>query len=155
MGMHPIPRHRLVIASHRSRTSRTVTDDRSLLKRNLEMLQELGAVDHSNNYKRDFEGLFLGTTQEFYRNESLTFLSQNTVEGRRRRQRQQYPIRNSSSTLWTSWSRIRRSTTTTRRTTRTTATNNNNNNNNGAFFIIPNYLKLTFCWKNEIASNCF
>lgn len=56
-----------------------LTDDRTLLKSNLGMLQELGSADNSNIYERDFEGLFLGTTQEFYRNESLTYLSKNSA----------------------------------------------------------------------------
>mmetsp|Transcript_21659 Transcript_21659/g.32070 ORF Transcript_21659/g.32070 Transcript_21659/m.32070 type:complete len:196 (-) Transcript_21659:2424-3011(-) len=43
------------------------------------MLLELGAADNSNVYERDFEGIFLGTTQEFYRLESLSYLSRNTA----------------------------------------------------------------------------
>jgi len=39
----------------------------------------LGQADYSNVYERDFESLFLGTTQEFYRLESLSYLSQNTA----------------------------------------------------------------------------
>lgn len=56
-----------------------LTDDRSLLKQNLGMLLELGQADSSSVYERDFEGIFLGTTQEFYRLESLSYLSQNTA----------------------------------------------------------------------------
>eukprot|EP00543_Licmophora_paradoxa_P017706 CAMPEP_0202461442 /NCGR_PEP_ID=MMETSP1360-20130828/49427_1 /ASSEMBLY_ACC=CAM_ASM_000848 /TAXON_ID=515479 /ORGANISM="Licmophora paradoxa, Strain CCMP2313" /LENGTH=648 /DNA_ID=CAMNT_0049083485 /DNA_START=10 /DNA_END=1956 /DNA_ORIENTATION=+ len=56
-----------------------VTDDISLLKANLGMLLELGQADYSNVYERDFEVLFLGTTQDFYAQESLTYLSQNTA----------------------------------------------------------------------------
>eukprot|EP00559_Dactyliosolen_fragilissimus_P002965 CAMPEP_0184861696 /NCGR_PEP_ID=MMETSP0580-20130426/6316_1 /TAXON_ID=1118495 /ORGANISM="Dactyliosolen fragilissimus" /LENGTH=668 /DNA_ID=CAMNT_0027359281 /DNA_START=578 /DNA_END=2584 /DNA_ORIENTATION=- len=56
-----------------------LTDDRSLLKSNLTMLQELGDADDSNVYERDFENIFLGTTQEFYRNESTSFISTNTA----------------------------------------------------------------------------
>lgn len=56
-----------------------LTDDRSLLKANISMLLELGRADFSNVYERDFERLFLGTTQEFYRNESLTYLSSNSA----------------------------------------------------------------------------
>ena len=56
-----------------------LTDDRTLLKQNLGMLLELGAADASNVYERDFETLFLGTTQEFYHRESLDFLSKNTA----------------------------------------------------------------------------
>jgi len=51
----------------------------SLLKANLSMLLELGSADGSNVYERDFEELFLGTTQEFYRLESLSYLSNNTA----------------------------------------------------------------------------
>lgn len=56
-----------------------LTDDRSLLKANLGMLLELGQADYSNVYERDFETQFLGTTQDFYRQESLQYLSQNTA----------------------------------------------------------------------------
>ena len=56
-----------------------LTDDRTLLKQNISMLLELGAADASNVYERDFETLFLGTTQEFYHRESLDFLSKNTA----------------------------------------------------------------------------
>jgi len=56
-----------------------LTDDRTLLKQNISMLLELGAADSSNVYERDFETLFLGTTQEFYHRESLDFLSKNTA----------------------------------------------------------------------------
>lgn len=56
-----------------------VTDDRSLLKANISMLIELGRADFSNVYERDFERAFLGTTQEFYTNESLTYLSCNSA----------------------------------------------------------------------------
>ena len=56
-----------------------LTDDRSLLKANLAMLLELGHADGSNVFERDFEGTFLGTTQEFYQLESLDYLSKNTA----------------------------------------------------------------------------
>ncbi|KAI2498715.1 cullin-like protein [Fragilaria crotonensis] len=56
-----------------------LTDDRSLLKANLGMLLELGQADYSNVYERDFETQFLGTTQEFYAQESLAYLSENTA----------------------------------------------------------------------------
>mmetsp|Transcript_23480 Transcript_23480/g.26759 ORF Transcript_23480/g.26759 Transcript_23480/m.26759 type:complete len:764 (+) Transcript_23480:117-2408(+) len=56
-----------------------LTDDRSLLKANLAMLQQLGAADGSNVYERDFDGIFIGTTQEFYRNESSLFLAENSA----------------------------------------------------------------------------
>ena len=56
-----------------------LTDDRSLLKANLGMLLELGQADSSNVYELAFEGIFLGSTQEFYRTESLSYLSQNTA----------------------------------------------------------------------------
>ncbi|CAB9522036.1 Cullin-3 [Seminavis robusta] len=56
-----------------------LTDDRSLLKASINMLLELGRADFSNVYERDFDRLFLGTTQEFYRNESLSYLSQNSA----------------------------------------------------------------------------
>lgn len=56
-----------------------LTDDRSLLKANLGMLLELGQADYSNVYERDFESLFLSTTQEFYRQESLGYLAENSA----------------------------------------------------------------------------
>jgi len=56
-----------------------LTEDISLLKDNLTMLLELGQTDGSNIYERDFEEMFLGTTQEFYRLESLSYLSRNTA----------------------------------------------------------------------------
>lgn len=56
-----------------------LTDDRSLLKASINMLLELGRADFSNVYERDFDRLFLGTTQEFYRNESLSYLSCNSA----------------------------------------------------------------------------
>lgn len=55
------------------------TDDRSLLKANLAMLLELGQADCSSVYERDFEQLFLPSTAEFYRLESLSYLSRNTA----------------------------------------------------------------------------
>uniref|UniRef100_A0A7S3PYP2 Cullin family profile domain-containing protein n=1 Tax=Chaetoceros debilis TaxID=122233 RepID=A0A7S3PYP2_9STRA len=56
-----------------------LTDDRTLLKANLTMLQQLGMADHSNVYERDFDGVFLGTTQEFYQNESSAYLAENSA----------------------------------------------------------------------------
>jgi cullin 3 len=56
-----------------------LTDDRSLLKQSLGMLLELGQADSSSVYERDFEAIFLGSTQEFYRLESLSYLSRNTA----------------------------------------------------------------------------
>jgi len=56
-----------------------LTDDRTLIKDNLAMLQELGAADNCNVYEKDFDGVFLGTTQEFYRNESSSYLAVNTA----------------------------------------------------------------------------
>ena len=56
-----------------------LTEDISLLKDNLSMLLELGQTDGSNIYERDFEDIFLGATQEFYRLESLSYLSKNTA----------------------------------------------------------------------------
>lgn len=69
----------LLLSAIASERAGLLTDDRSLLKANLGMLLELGQADYSNVYERDFETLFLGTTQEFYRQESLGYLSQNTA----------------------------------------------------------------------------
>eukprot|EP00531_Pseudo-nitzschia_arenysensis_P009425 CAMPEP_0116126978 /NCGR_PEP_ID=MMETSP0329-20121206/6606_1 /TAXON_ID=697910 /ORGANISM="Pseudo-nitzschia arenysensis, Strain B593" /LENGTH=762 /DNA_ID=CAMNT_0003621069 /DNA_START=265 /DNA_END=2553 /DNA_ORIENTATION=+ len=56
-----------------------LTDDRSVLKKTLGMLLELGQSDGSNVYEGDFETLFLAQTQEFYRIESQGYLSQNSA----------------------------------------------------------------------------
>jgi cullin 3 len=56
-----------------------LTDDRTILKQIVSMLLELGKADCSNVYETDFETPFLGRTQEFYRVESLSFLSRNTA----------------------------------------------------------------------------
>jgi cullin 3 len=66
----------VVIASERDGF---LTDDRTLAKSIISMLLQLGASDNSNVYERDFEAIFLGTTQEFYRNESSTYLSVNSA----------------------------------------------------------------------------
>jgi len=69
----------LLLSAIADERSGLLTDDRSKLKANLGMLLELGQADYSNVYERDFESLFLGTTQEFYRLESLSYLSRNTA----------------------------------------------------------------------------
>lgn len=69
----------LLLNAIASERSGLLTDDRTLLKSNLGMLLELGQADFSNVYERDFEQVFLGTTQEFYRLESLSYLSRNTA----------------------------------------------------------------------------
>mmetsp|Transcript_35919 Transcript_35919/g.107315 ORF Transcript_35919/g.107315 Transcript_35919/m.107315 type:complete len:811 (-) Transcript_35919:515-2947(-) len=69
----------LLLRAIASERAGLLTDDRTLLKSNLGMLLELGSADGSNVYERDFESLFLGTTQEFYRLESLDYLSRNTA----------------------------------------------------------------------------
>lgn len=55
------------------------TEDITYLKENLIMLLEVGQADNSNIYELDFEELFLGRTQEFYRHESLDYLSKNSA----------------------------------------------------------------------------
>jgi cullin 3 len=69
----------LLLNSIASERSGLLTEDRSLLKANLGMLLELGQADNSSVYERDFEAHFLGTTQEFYAQESLSYLSVNTA----------------------------------------------------------------------------
>ena len=69
----------LLMSAIASERAGLLTDDRSLLKNNLGMLLELGQADSSSVYERDFEGIFLGTTQEFYRVESMDYLSRNTA----------------------------------------------------------------------------
>jgi len=56
-----------------------LTDDRTLIKDNLTMLQQLGSADNGDVYEKDFDDIFLGTTQEFYRNESSSYLAVNTA----------------------------------------------------------------------------
>ncbi|KAL3924372.1 MAG: hypothetical protein SGILL_001087 [Bacillariaceae sp.] len=56
-----------------------LTDDRTVLKQVLSMLLELGQADSSNVYEQDFEQPFLGGTGDFYRVESLGYLSRNTA----------------------------------------------------------------------------
>mmetsp|Transcript_12084 Transcript_12084/g.34989 ORF Transcript_12084/g.34989 Transcript_12084/m.34989 type:complete len:772 (+) Transcript_12084:120-2435(+) len=69
----------LLLTTIASERAGLLVDDRSLLKANLGMLMELGQADSSNVYERHFETIFLGTTQEFYRLESLDYLSRNTA----------------------------------------------------------------------------
>jgi len=69
----------LLLSAISSERAGLLTEDISLLKSNLSMLLELGQTDGSNIYERDFELLFLGTTQEFYRLESLSYLSKNSA----------------------------------------------------------------------------
>ena len=69
----------LLLQSIASERAGYVLDDRSLIKANLTMLQQLGSADGSNVYERDFEGSFLANTQEFYRNESSSFLAENSA----------------------------------------------------------------------------
>lgn len=68
----------LLLAAIASERAGLLTDDRTLLKANIDMLLALGGADGSSVYERDFESVFLGTTQEFYRLESLSYLSRNT-----------------------------------------------------------------------------
>ena len=69
----------LLMSAIASERDGLLTDDRSLLKANLGMLLELGQADSSSVYEKDFEQLFLTTTAEFYRLESLSYLSRNTA----------------------------------------------------------------------------
>ena len=55
-------------------------EERNLIKQCIMMLIELGRADYSVAvYEQDFEVLFLCTTQEYYSNESLQYLSQTTA----------------------------------------------------------------------------
>ena len=69
----------LLLTAIASERAGLLTDDRSLLKANIGMLLELGQGNFSNVYERDFESVFLGTTQEFYRQESLAYIGQNSA----------------------------------------------------------------------------
>jgi cullin 3 len=69
----------LLLTAIASERAGLLIDDRTLLKTNISMLLALGQADFSNVYERDFENVFLGTTQEFYRLESLEFLSNNSA----------------------------------------------------------------------------
>jgi cullin 3 len=61
-------------------TNSTYNEERNLIKQCIIMLIELGRADYSVAvYQQDFELLFLCTTQEFYANESLQYLSQATA----------------------------------------------------------------------------
>jgi cullin 3 len=57
----------------------SLTDDRTVLKQIVAMLLELGQADSSNVYEHDFETPFLARTQEFYRTNSLDYLSRNSA----------------------------------------------------------------------------
>ncbi len=79
---HPQVKERatdLLMATIASERNGLLTDDRSVLKKTLGMLLELGQSDGSNVYEGDFETLFLAQTQEFYRIESQGYLSQNSA----------------------------------------------------------------------------
>jgi cullin 3 len=54
-------------------------DDRSLLKSILAMLIEVGDIENVDTYQDCFEQLFLGTTQEFFKNESSSYLAMNSA----------------------------------------------------------------------------
>eukprot|EP00551_Chaetoceros_affinis_P004249 CAMPEP_0203664768 /NCGR_PEP_ID=MMETSP0090-20130426/2117_1 /ASSEMBLY_ACC=CAM_ASM_001088 /TAXON_ID=426623 /ORGANISM="Chaetoceros affinis, Strain CCMP159" /LENGTH=803 /DNA_ID=CAMNT_0050528119 /DNA_START=41 /DNA_END=2452 /DNA_ORIENTATION=- len=69
----------LLLQSISHERSGLLIDDRSLLRSIISMLLQLGAADGSNVYERDFESVFLGTTQEFYRTESMNFLAENSA----------------------------------------------------------------------------
>jgi len=56
-----------------------LTDDRSILKKILEMLLQIDAAENSNVYERDFANMFLGRTQEFYQMESSEYLAENSA----------------------------------------------------------------------------
>lgn len=79
---HPQVRGRageLLMATIASERNGLLTDDRSVIKKTLAMLLELGQSDGSNVYESDFEMTFLSQTQEFYRIESQGYLSQNSA----------------------------------------------------------------------------
>ena len=79
---HPQVKERardLLMATIASERNGLLTDDRSVIKKTLGMLLELGQSDGSNVYESDFETLFLAQTQEFYRIESQGYLSQNSA----------------------------------------------------------------------------
>jgi len=87
------PRVTMLLLSSVSKERDGLLVDQDLIKSILTMLIELGGGVHStgghsvgsggvvsnNVYERDFESIFLGTTQEFYRLESLDYLSRNTA----------------------------------------------------------------------------
>ena len=65
-----------VIADERSGL---LMDDPFLLKSILVILIEIGDIEHIDTYQNCFEQLFLGTTQEFFMNESSSYLAKNSV----------------------------------------------------------------------------
>ncbi len=80
----PAVQHRcteLILQSIANERAGLLVDDRYLLRNIIGMLLQLGGADGSNVnvYERDFEGVFLGTTQEFYRVESMNFLAENSA----------------------------------------------------------------------------
>ena len=79
---HPMVQPRvteLLMAAVSKERDGLLTDDRSLLKAVLGMLLELGQADSSSVYEKDFEQIFLTSTAEFYKQESLGYLSNNTA----------------------------------------------------------------------------
>ncbi len=79
---HPSVKSRaseLLLAAVAAERAGELTDDRTVLKQVLGMLLELGQADSSNVYESDFQEPFLASTQEFYRLESLDFLSRNSA----------------------------------------------------------------------------
>lgn len=79
---HPSVKSRaseLLLAAVAAERAGELTDDRTILKQVLGMLLELGQADSSNVYENDFQESFLATTQEFYRLESLDYLSRNSA----------------------------------------------------------------------------
>ena len=64
-------------ASHTNAT--TMSDDRDKVKALMRMLLELQQTDSSSNTYCDLEQVLLGTTQEFYHQESLQYLSEHTA----------------------------------------------------------------------------
>ena len=67
-------------ASSGNTSSTSFNEERNLIKQCIMMLIELGRADYSVAvYQQDFEVLFLCTTQEYYSNESLQYLSQTTA----------------------------------------------------------------------------
>ena len=70
IGQHLIS----TILSHITLERQTYSIDRTVLKANLEMLQQLFTENKDNVYGQDFEPLFMGDSSKFYERESNELL---------------------------------------------------------------------------------
>jgi cullin 3 len=69
----------LLLQSIAAERAGLLSDQRDAVKKVLAMLLELGRAEYAAHVYQDFEQVFLGSTQEFYHTESLSYLSKNTA----------------------------------------------------------------------------